>query len=202
MNEYHTTDKLVQEIGRAAFPDYKGKKFRVITQTHPINVKYNNYWDGGTRSWYNFVRLDTMESFGTIPDQHPWFNKAILGADKVQLVPGLVCVEHTHFQGKDLGLTIKVHPENAPKLLPDNINTTTREEKIVLVATRSYKNTYGGRTNIRYKNAHRETGILPDEWETAKQSCINKGWLNKAGAITNTGKNIVQNTRLYELKNV
>lgn len=200
--DYHTTDKYVQQIGRAAFPNYRGKKFKVTIATGPVNVRHNNHWSGGTRTWYNFVRLDNLASFGTIPSQHPYFDKVIQGADGVILIPGLVCVKYDHFQGHDMGITIIVHPDNAPKFIPDNVSEVPRHEKIVLAATLSYKNTYGGRTNIRFFEAKRETGILSDEWEAAKQSCIDKKWLTKGGGLTNAGKNIIQSTRLYELKNV
>jgi len=195
----HTTDKIVQEIARKAFPDYNGKKFCVQVETGTINTTYNAYWSGGSRTYYNFVRLDTLQSMGEVPAQHPVFNKPINGADKVQLVPGLMCVKRTYFCGKDLGITIVVHPDNAPRLLPDT-SEYTRDEMIVLIATRSYKNTYGGKTNIRFKEAHRDTGITEERWETAKQICIEKNLLNKAGSITNTGRNIAQQKRLYEFK--
>jgi hypothetical protein len=97
-----------------------------------------------------------------------------------------------------MGITIHVHPENAPKLLPDT--SVTRNEKIVLSATRSYKNTYAGRTGIRFEKAQKETGITLEQWEEASKTLIEKGMLNKARAITNDGRNIIQRTQLYELK--
>lgn len=194
----HTTDKLVQEIAKIAFPNYSGKKFMVVVQD-TVDTTYNAYWSGGTRYWYNFVRLDTMQAFGVVSAQHPVFDKAIENADCVKLVAGLVCVKHVHFCGKDLGITIMVCKENAPKLLPDNTEYT-RQEKIVLSSTRANKNTYAGETNRRFKEARRITSITVDEWETAKQNLIEKKLLNKAGAITNAGRNVIQWTRLYELK--
>ena len=194
----YTTDNEVKKIASVAFPEYSGKKFRVEIEENPINVAYNNYWSGGSRTYYNFVRLDTLQSFGEIPAQSA-FDKAIIGADKVQLIPGLVCVQRDYFCGKDMGITIKVHPENAPKLIGETVELT-RDEKIVLIATRSFKNTYGGRTNIRFLEGKRETGIEVEQWETAKKGLIEKGMLNKAGSITNEGRNAIGRTRFYELK--
>jgi hypothetical protein len=193
---YHTKDSFVKEIAKIAFPEYTGQKFKVSVVTGPIDVSYNAYWSGGSRTWYNFVRLDTLKALGVTPAQSG-FDAPIKG-NLVMLVPSLVCVTHTHFCGNDMGITIHVHPENAPKLLPDT--SVTRNEKIVLSATRSYKNTYAGRTGIRFEKAQKETGITLEQWEEASKTLIEKGMLNKARAITNDGRNIIQRTQLYELK--
>jgi len=57
--------------------------------------------------------------------------------------------------------------------------------------TSRYKNTYGGETNIRYKEAKRETGISQDAWNTALASLKTSKLLNKAGAITTAGRNAI-----------
>jgi len=196
---YHTTDQIVQKIAKVAFPDYNGRKFKVVVTTQPVNTKYNAFWSGGSRTYYNFVRLDNMKAYGELPAQHPIFDKPIENAESINLVPGLMCVEHHHFCGKDMGITIKVHPDNAPKLLPNPVKIT-RHMKIVLAATRSFKNTCGGKTRIRYKEARRATGIGISEWVDAMKTCTQKGFLNKAGAITNAGLNIIQSIRLDSLK--
>jgi hypothetical protein len=69
---------------------------------------------------------------------------------------------------------------------------------IVLVATRSLKNSYAGRSNIRYHEAHRETGITEERWNTAQQSCIDKKLLRKNGSITNEGQHVCGSMRLGE----
>ena len=196
---YHTTDQIVQKIAKVAFPDYNGKKFKVKVATGPVNVRHNAYWSGGSRTYYNFVRMDNMKAYGELPAQHPIFDKPIENATSIDLVPGLMCVEHHHFCGKDMGITIKVHPDNAPKLLSDT-RKVSRNVKIVLAATRSFKNTYGGKTGIRYKEARRTTGIDIDQWHAAKNFCIKLKYLTKAGAITNAGMNIIQSIRLDSLK--
>lgn len=192
---YHTNNCDVKEVALAAYPGYRGRKFAVKVANHPLNVR--SCWEGGSRSYYTFVRLDTLATC-EVPQQS-MFDAKIEGADRVQLIPGMVCVEHCIFCGKDMGITIHVHPENAPKLLPDNQTELTRNEKIVLVFTRSYKNTYGGRSNVRFHEAHRSKGISIEDWREAVISLQAKKMLNKAAAITNEGRNAIGDLREYSL---
>ena len=64
----------------------------------------------------------------------------------------------------------------------------TWAEKVVLVATRSYKNSYGGRSNIRFANAHEDCGITQLEWDHAKAALAERKLLTAAGAITDAGR--------------
>ena len=76
----------------------------------------------------------------------------------------------------------------------------TREQRIVLIATRSYKSSYAGVGNYRYIEAARETGISLADWERSKAECQQMGYLDKRGAITVDGRNVVGQTQLYELR--
>jgi hypothetical protein len=110
-----TNDPEVKALAKRAFPDYTGRKFRVEVVNHSIDVR--SYWDGGSREYFKFVRLDGQKGEIVIPPQSA-YDKTVNGADAVTLVPGLVCVSHIYFCGKDLGLCVYIHPDNAPKLLP------------------------------------------------------------------------------------
>ena len=190
--KYYTDNEQVVSIVRAAFPDYKGRKFAVMVLDGPFSVR--SYWSGGSRNFYNFVRLGDLKVFGEIPQQS-MFDRAIPGADKVTLVPGLVCVRHVLFCGKDMGCEVMVHPSDSPRLLPDNSeeDKLTEDERIVLTATRRWKNSYGGKSNVRFHEARRFVRDLTVErWDTAKASLVGRGCLNKAGAITMNGRNVEQ----------
>jgi len=190
----HTTDADVKKIALAAFPDYKGRKFAVKIENSTINVC--SYWSGGSRDYFVFLRLDNLKTF-EIPQQSV-FDKKIQGADAVSLLPGVVCVEHSYFCGKDMGITIYVHPENAPTLITEK-KEITRDEKIVLVFTRTYRNTYAGRTNIRFHEATRSMKISLEQWNSAVKSLKDKKLLNAAGSITNEGKNSIGNIQQYSI---
>ena len=183
---YHTNHTDVKKIAKAAYPNYNGRKFAVKIANHPLNV--SSYWEGGSRDYFVFLRLDNLQTYEVPPQS--MYDPKIKGTESVKIVPGMLCVKHTYFCGKDLGITIYVHPDNAPNLLPDTNTELTRDEKIVLVYTKTYKNTYGGRTDIRFQEA-REKGISLEEWNKAVSSLQDKKMLNKARAITNEGKNAV-----------
>jgi hypothetical protein len=117
-----TTNKAVKAVALAAFPDYKGRKFFLELQKYPIDVC--SYWGGGSRDYFNFVRLDNLKVFGEVPQQSA-YDKPIQGADKVELPPGLACVCHSYFCGKDTGLTVYINPVDNQKYLP------VPEEKVV-----------------------------------------------------------------------
>jgi hypothetical protein len=191
----HTNDINVKKVALAAFPDYSGRKFKIDVTDNPIDVR--SYWEGGSRNYFNFVRLDNLQAFGEVPQQSA-FDKPIQNAGNVSLVPGLVCVEHCYFCGKDLGLTIMVHPADAPRMITQQVDLTN-EETIVLVYTRSRKSSYAGISNYRYVEAHRAKGITLDKWEEAKASLIDKRYLTKAGALTNEGRNAIGSKSEYQI---
>jgi hypothetical protein len=172
------------QVALTAYPGYTGKKFQIKVLESTIDVR--SYWDGGSRDYYTFVRLDTMAVM-PIPQQSA-FDKQVVGADSVQLIPGMVCVKHSIFCGKDMGLTIYVHPDNAPRLLPAKTDLSD-DEKIVLTYTCHLKSSYGGISNFRFHEAHREKKITLEAWEAAKASLIVKGLLDKRGAVTIDGRN-------------
>jgi hypothetical protein len=189
-------DETVKRIAGAAFPDYRGRTFRIRPVTGPIDVR--SYWDGGSRSYFVFVRLADMRASREVPAQSA-FDPPLAGAESVPLPAGVVCVEHQIFCGKDMGIVIHARPDDLTPMLPPK-DELTREEKIVLVATRSLKSSYGGIPNFRKHEAMQQTGIAGAAYDTAKQALIAKGCLNAAGAITNRGRNAIGMADLYQFR--
>jgi hypothetical protein len=110
------TDPLVRAILAASFPQYRGRKIKIVAQTRPLNCK--SYWDGGSRDYFSFVHLGTMKS-AEMPAQSA-YDRDIRGAESVTLPVGVICVEHSIFCGKDIGISIHVNPENLVSMLPGN----------------------------------------------------------------------------------
>jgi hypothetical protein len=163
---------------------YIGQKYQVISATS-VDIS-DNYWSDGTRSYWGVVNLVSGKTI-ELPEQNPLEASS---TKRVTISPGVGVWKHTIFSGKDVGITLYLHPDNVSKLLPANANDgPTENEKLVLKYTQSLKNTYGGETNIRFTEAQKNHNISKENWEVAKASCIKKGWLTKAGAITNDGKN-------------
>jgi len=192
MNALHlegTSD--VQAMARRAFPDYGGRKFKLDYSGRPVNV--TSYWDGGSRDYYVALDLATGRTL-PVPQNGTPFDGGPVAPDGVSVPPGYIIAEHSIFCGKDMGLTFYVHPDSATKFLPPP-STITDDERTVLGATSSLRNTYAGETNIRFKRARRHNGITQERWNTASVSLVDAKLLNKAGAITTAGRNAIANDR-------
>jgi len=181
----HLDPREVPSVFCRAFPNYRGRKF-VVGVRESVTLEAN-YWSGGTR--YEYCGVDLLTGAVLPPDcgeyGNPFVNPEV---PTVTLEPQRAIVCHKIFCGKDLGLTIYLHPANVAKLLPKPAELT-RGERIVLKYTASLKASYGGISNYRFHEAHQRTGITQQEWETAKSSLVDKGLLNRRGAITTKGHN-------------
>lgn len=181
----HYLDKLSPEletVRRATFPAYNGKKFKLSTN---VPSELNSYWDGGSRDFFAFYDLITGRALD-VHSNHPMFEG--MPRNLAELPSGVILVMHTISCGHNLGLTFFVRADNLTAYLPPAVELTD-DEKIVLKYTRSYKSSYAGIANYRLHEASRETGITLERWNLAREACIGKGLLNKAGALTPSGKN-------------
>lgn len=191
--KYFTKSPEVLQIARAAFPDYNGSKFAICDFTGPMRLDSN--WEGGSRDYYVVLDLATMRH-AVIPENGTPFSNG----GKIERISELplnwAVVEHTYFCGKDLGIRIYVRPENLAKWLPAPSATTelTRDQLIVLVATRSLK------SFARFDEAHADTGISRLNYDQAKAELIAKGLLKSNGAITDEGRNIAGDKQLYSFR--
>ena len=178
-------------VPAALLGGYSGKKFKAVVTTSVTINGQDGLWSGGSRDTFRAIKLETGETVPVSDNMSaPWDNTR---KDRtIELKPGIAVIEHSIFCGKDMGLTFYVHPENAAKLLPAPTAELTAFEQIVLNATCSYKSSYNGMD--RYEMARRDCrNGTPypsrDEWNIAKQTLINLGLLNKAGAVTPKGRN-------------
>lgn len=181
-------------VMRKAFPTYAGKKYKLVVREGPMSL--TSYWDGGSRDYYQIIQLADGEHVA-VRENGSGFVPSL--PELPVPCPGYAVVEHSIFCGKDAGLTLYVHPDNAVKMLPAKAEMSWAE-MVVLVATRSLKSSYGGRT--RFDEAKSDTGITLAEWDAAKASLIARGMLNKAGAITTEGKNAAGSKSLWNLRRV
>lgn len=169
----------VRALCLAAFPDYKGRKFSV-SQFHP-GMSITSMWGGGSKNSYALVDIISCKVV-PLPEG---FGKLDALAD------GIALVEYCIFAGKHLGCRAYVRPENLTPLLGDATSSLPTSQRVVLIATRNYKSSCGGRKNIRLHNAVEYTGITAAEYDAAKAALVESGHLTKAGAITDKGRNAV-----------
>ena len=162
------------------------------------SMQLNNVsWSGGTRSYYLGIDMATGETSSLGGNNNPVQFGGNNEGRTIELKPGFGVLESSIFCGKDMGYTLYCLESDADFLpAQDDIS---RNERIVLIATRGFKNTYSGETNLRFKEAHRETGIDSDTWETTKAGLIEKRLLRKNGSITPKGQDLVGWQRLYEV---
>jgi len=174
----------------------KSREYKVeVSETVRLS---DNYWSDGTRYEYFGVDLSTGKVFDPKYSEYgnPFTHPEV---PTVVLEPNSAIVRTGTFCGKKSKPVVYIHPYNAAKLLKNENSDLSREEKIVLVFTRSYKSSYAGISNYRFHEANERTGISLESWSSAKASCVAKKLLKKNGAITTDGRNAVDGLREYDL---
>lgn len=108
------TAKDVPAMLRRAVPGYHGRKWHANVTT---SVQMSDtYWSGGTKNEYVGVNLETGKAFEPVPRAFGTFDRP--REPTVELEPGQAIVERSWFMGKDVGITIHVHPSNVQRMLP------------------------------------------------------------------------------------
>src|SRR3990167_5534296 len=202
-------NETMEALAKQAF-GYTGRKFQVEARER---VHIVSYWDGGTRSYWVVLTMgqgggSTTQTTAIVEHGKPELRVVgecggvgqPTGID-VEIDANTIVAEHVIFCGKDLGIRFYVNPARLPQFLPASANELTREQRIVLVATRSYKSSYAGVGNYRYIEAGRETGISLADWERSKAECQQMGLLDKRGAITVDWRNAIGNADLWQFRN-
>ena len=103
-------------ITEQAFPGYK--KRSVMIEVADKVCPYNTFWDGGSRNVYRAVRLEDGAVSHLITGSSPW--TAVAEGVAIPLEPGIVIVEQSTFQGKDMPLRLHIHPANMARLIPSS----------------------------------------------------------------------------------
>jgi hypothetical protein len=190
-NTVYLTGKepLIRDIAARTFPDYTGRQFKLSVVPEGGTINCASYWDGGSRDYFVFIRLDTLQATPAVPPQSA-FDRPVRGLDRVILPEGVACVEHSIFCGKDMGLTIHVPAANAAPLLPAAPNVSEDVTR-VLICTRGLKSSYGGDNQVRFHAAERNWRMTREMWDAAVEAAKAAGYLNKAGAITTSGRNVI-----------
>ena len=99
----------VKEIIDATFPEYTGRKIRVVF-TDKVQM-YDLNWSGGTRNKFAALSTDGRTARPNVPA--PWANP--FEGQTVNVPADAVIVKHALFCGTDCGITIYANPAQAPK---------------------------------------------------------------------------------------
>jgi len=66
-------DKNIAAIADAV--GYRGRKIEIFPTTE-VDVRSANYWDGGTRTTYTFLKLPSLEALN-VPSMHPAYDQRV-----------------------------------------------------------------------------------------------------------------------------
>lgn len=98
------SNPTIRRIIDVTFPEYSGRKVAVQEWNGPRRL--DNYWDGGTRSYWKVIDL-LRGRIGDAGTANPFEQATHSDWD---LPAGSIAVEHVIFCGQDLGLRIHVRP--------------------------------------------------------------------------------------------
>jgi hypothetical protein len=192
---YHLSlneDKDVSRVCKIAFPEWNGRKVRIAYNVTRLHV--DSYWSGGSRSYYVAVNLATGET-QSASSLNPLMDKL---NNYTSIPEGFIIVEHSIFQGKDLGLII--HTSGNAPMLPEGNNKLTDDHKLVLLAHRGLVSSYSGIKDYRAHNLHNDHKLPYSDIERLRKELTEWGYLRRNG-ITDKGKNIVSNYSYNHFKN-
>jgi len=102
---------FVKDLAKAIYSDYNGRKFHIQKQE---SYQPSNYWDGGSRTYS--VAIDFRGQRVLMPTHEstvPWNKQA---HDSFEIPQGVGILEHTYFCGKDMGITLVIHPNQTLSL--------------------------------------------------------------------------------------
>jgi len=177
---------------------YSGKKYRAVITDSVYIPSDAGTWAGGSRTLYSAIHLSSGESKPACDAYSaPW--DSARKDQNVTLKPGFAIISHSIFCGKDMGLTVYIHPDNAAALLPAPIELNPLQ-RAVLKYTKEKKASYNGRdrfdmliSDLDYWSKRQELNLesapTRAQWDSAKEYLIEQGLLNARGAITTKGKN-------------
>lgn len=103
------TTKQAKPIVKATFPNYSGRKFKMVFAESIVFSDTN--WGGGSRVSYAAVKSDGRTAHVNVPA--PWANP--IEGQRANIPADIMVVTHSIFCGQDCGITIYVNPVHAPK---------------------------------------------------------------------------------------
>lgn len=177
------TDEMTS-LAKSVF-GYNGRKYQVH-----IATKYRPelYWDGGSKKDARLVCRENLAiAYPSASASDPFKPAA---HTEIEIPQNHFIVEHYICRGTDMGVRFYVRPDEADTaMIEAEEEELARNEKIVLLATVMLKSSYSGIKDYRLYSAQQETGISATEYEVAKRSLIDKGFLTKVGGATIKAKN-------------
>lgn len=176
-NAMHVEPRMIPDHLRGG---YTGRKFKVAAVESVTIPEQAGTWDGGSRETFCFIEMSTGRVAAASDNvSAPWHESR---RDRTYtLKPGYGVRAHSVFCGTDMGLTFYVHPSDAAALLPERVELTDLERKVLDII--------GGIKSAYRNDEYRRHGINEAERGGALLSLFNKGLIDRRTAITVKGRN-------------
>lgn len=178
-------DPTVQQLAKLAFPDYNGRKFLAYV-TDKVTFS-GTMWESGRRSQYRLIRIADMQVVDI--ETAPFLRKSDFHSLPHTIPDGMIVVEYVQAGMRSYMIFHSPTANITPAIKQDVV--LTDDEKTVLIATRSLKASYANIKEFRFTEANQKRGITWERWVAAKSSLMEKKLLNRAGAITIDGRNLI-----------
>lgn len=205
-------DRLQNEVNSAKMMQWaidRNKQLITYLKTSQQNIRdfatiYVNGHDGQSVKFYNAGQIQSAKaSYNESWPNSTGIEQLLSSGLLYVLKPGEMILTHYYYGNRKHAYTLYVHPNDFNTLqLPPTIELT-REEKIVLCATRSCKGSYAGDKNARFTEANRVTEISFTSYKETEKKLVEKGFLKKVGqglGLTTEGRNVADKLNLYNLR--
>lgn len=160
-----------------AFPDCRVQRAEVRHGVQKMSLR--SYWDEGSRSYFEIVRLQDGKALRA-PDSHPFFDN-VSGVDEFVIPPGFVVVERRYAFGKEF---VTFHSPDSSALLAAPVQELSEDEALVVIAAVALKS--------GYRDEALRKRMSPARIEAARASCRERKLLNARNAVTVEGRNAVE----------
>lgn len=181
MRVYLSNGQLMDKL--KSLTGYNGTKIQVEIADYKMELR--SYWDSGSRDVYTCYDMNGNKQTLRVQDAPLPFWR---GGETPVYVPSpdKFLVNHSTFMGKDMGLHVYIHPASVlVGMLPTDKPQISNNELFVLSIICSYK-------SFARPDYYRGANFKQAEIEEYKRILFEKGWVNKAGAITPAGRNVIE----------
>lgn len=179
----YTEDKTIVELVKKYAPEGFNKRQVQVTPAEEVPLTGMN-WSGGYKTDYVAVNLSSGDS-ADFPD--PEWNE-LYQLRTVKMRAGIAIIAY-QWAGLSKFVEVYLHPSNVVQQIEEKVDLTP-QQLAILFCTRAYKNSYGGRTDIRREEAGRAGYRLsPEAWRAEQDTLCKLGYLDRRGSLTTKGKN-------------
>lgn len=179
----YTEDKTLLKIVQRYAPEGFNKRQVQVTPAENVPLTGMN-WSGGYKTSYVAVNL---QSGASCEFPEPEWNE-VYQLRTVKMRTGIAIIAY-QWAGLSKYVEVYLHPSNITPQIEEGANLTANQLAI-LYCTRAYKNSYGGETDLRRKEAGRAGYRLsPEEWAKEQSILHEAGFLDRRGSLTTKGKN-------------